>query len=109
LLTWCFTTITHSLKSDKCLHIYFFSGEEPYSYGYGGTGKYSKNSKFTTYGEPYGEGDVIGALLDLDAKPPSMSFTKNGKWLGVAESLSGFPVGVKERALYPHILSKNTK
>ncbi|VDI10442.1 heterogeneous nuclear ribonucleoprotein U-like protein 1 [Mytilus galloprovincialis] len=87
----------------------FQLGEEPYSYGYGGTGKFSKNCKFSNYGEQYGEGDVIGALLDLDAKPPSMSFTKNGKWLGVAETLSAFPVGVKERALFPHILSKNTK
>lgn len=87
----------------------FQLGEEPYSYGYGGTGKYSKNNKFVNYGESFGEGDVIGALLDLDAKPPSMSFTKNGKWLGVAESLAGFPVGVKERALFPHILSKNSK
>lgn len=87
----------------------FQLGEEPFSYGYGGTGKFSRNNKFSNYGEPYGEGDVIGALLDLDAKPPSMSFTKNGKWLGVADNISGFQPGVKEKALFPHILSKNTK
>lgn len=88
---------------------YVYLGEEPFSYGYGGTGKFSKNCKFSNYGEPYGEGDVVGALLDLDAKPPSMSFTKNGKWLGVADNISGFQPGVREKALFPHILSKNTK
>ena len=38
-------------------------GEVPHSFGYGGTGKSSTNSKFETYGEPYGPGDVIGCFL----------------------------------------------
>lgn len=38
-------------------------GEEPLSYGYGGTGKASTDSKFKDYGKPFQVGDVIGALL----------------------------------------------
>lgn len=38
-------------------------GEEPFSYGYGGTGKKSCNSKFENYGEPFAENDIITCLL----------------------------------------------
>lgn len=84
-------------------------GEDPYSYGYGGTGKFSQNSKFITYGEKFGQGDVIGALLDMDTQPPTISYMKNGQWLGVAHTLHGFTPGIKEKALFPHILSKNSR
>ena len=52
---------------------------------------------------------MIGAMLDLDSRPASISFTKNGTWFGVAIPLHGFPVGSKDMALYPHILSKNCR
>ena len=39
------------------------SGEEPFSYGYGGTAKISDKCKFRNYGEKFGEGDVIGAYI----------------------------------------------
>lgn len=84
-------------------------GEEPYSYGYGGTGKFSQNSKFATYGEKFGQGDVIGALLDMDTQPPTISYMKNGQWLGIAHTLHGFTPGIKEKALFPHILTKNSR
>lgn len=84
-------------------------GEESNSYGYGGTGKFSTNNKFVNYGEKFGVGDVIGCLLDLDSRPPNMSYAKNGRWLGVAQPLPGFQVGKKETALFPHILTKNTR
>ncbi|KAL3877155.1 hypothetical protein ACJMK2_034903 [Sinanodonta woodiana] len=87
----------------------FQLGEEPYSYGYGGTGKFSTNNKFTNYGERFGVGDVIGAMLDLDSRPPSLSFTKNGRWLGVAAQLHNYPINKREMALFPHILTKNTR
>jgi hypothetical protein len=38
-------------------------GEEPLSYGYGGTGKASTDCKFKDYGKPFRVGDVVGALL----------------------------------------------
>jgi heterogeneous nuclear ribonucleoprotein U-like protein 1 len=86
-----------------------FIGEEPNSYGYGGTGKFATSNKFVNYGEKFGIGDVIGCLLDLDSRPPNMSYAKNGRWLGVAQPLHGFQVGKKETSLFPHILTKNIR
>ncbi len=42
---------------------YFVSGEEAFSYGYGGTGKKSTCCKFEDYGEKFGESDVIGCYI----------------------------------------------
>ncbi|ESO06326.1 hypothetical protein HELRODRAFT_64249 [Helobdella robusta] len=84
-------------------------GEEQDSWGYGGTGKFSTNNKFSDYGEAYTIGDVITAFLDLDSKPASISFAKNGLWLGVASPLHGFKVDQKSHAMFPHILSKNCR
>uniref|UniRef100_A0AAY4DBI5 Uncharacterized protein n=1 Tax=Denticeps clupeoides TaxID=299321 RepID=A0AAY4DBI5_9TELE len=81
-------------------------GEEPFSYGYGGTGKKSTDCKFDDYGEKFGENDVIGCYIDFDgADGVEMAYSKNGKWLDVAfqvsrEELAG-------RALFPHALVKN--
>ncbi|KAL8609349.1 hypothetical protein ACOMHN_008143 [Nucella lapillus] len=87
----------------------FQLGEEPWSFGYGGTGKFSTNCRFSDYGQRFGAGDVIGVMLDLESRPASISFMKNGTWFGVAIPLHGFPVGSKDMALYPHVLSKNCK
>ena len=84
-----------------------FSGEDSDSFGFGGTGKFSANCRFSNYGQTFGIGDVVMALLDLEAKPPNISFAKNGRWFGVAHRLGGWPQGVKEKALFPHVLSKN--
>ncbi|KAF3847336.1 hypothetical protein F7725_020362 [Dissostichus mawsoni] len=54
-------------------------GEEPFSFGYGGTGKKSADCKFEDFGEKFGENDVIGCYI---------------------EALEG-------RALFPHVLVKN--
>ncbi|KAG6926292.1 heterogeneous nuclear ribonucleoprotein U like 1 [Chelydra serpentina] len=81
-------------------------GEEPFSYGYGGTGKKSSSCKFENYGETFTENDVIACLVDFECgEEVEMSFMKNGKWLGVAyrarkEALGG-------QALFPHVLVKN--
>ena len=40
-------------------------GEEPFSYGYGGTGKKSTNSSFENYGDKFAENDVIGCFAWL--------------------------------------------
>ncbi|XP_041363926.1 YLP motif-containing protein 1-like [Gigantopelta aegis] len=87
----------------------FQLGEEPWSYGYGGTGKFSSNNKFVNYGQRFGLNDVIGAMLDLDSRPATISYMKNGKLLGVATQIQGYPVGNKDMALFPHILTKNCR
>ncbi|XP_077531470.1 heterogeneous nuclear ribonucleoprotein U-like protein 1 isoform X3 [Haemaphysalis longicornis] len=80
-------------------------GEEPLSYGFGGTGKISVDCKFKDYGEPFAEGDVIMGMADLDSDPVQLSFAKNGRHLGTAFEI---PKDVlKGRALFPHVLSKN--
>ncbi|TNN66601.1 Heterogeneous nuclear ribonucleoprotein U-like protein 1 [Liparis tanakae] len=81
-------------------------GEEPLSFGYGGTGKKSADCKFADFGEKFGENDVIGCYIDFDTgEEVEMSYSKNGVSLGVAfrttkEELAG-------RALFPHVLVKN--
>ncbi|KAK5611912.1 hypothetical protein CRENBAI_007128 [Crenichthys baileyi] len=81
-------------------------GEEPFSFGYGGTGKKSCDCKFADYGEKFGENDVIGCYIDFESSNEvEMGFSKNGVNLGVAfrttkEALAG-------RALFPHVLVKN--
>ena len=51
-------------------------------FGFGGTGKKSFGNSFDSYGEPYGEGDVLG--VSLDYTDGSISYHKNGVPLGVA-------------------------
>lgn len=80
-------------------------GEEPLSYGYGGTGKISENCKFKDYGEPFAEGDVILAMADMDSDPVQLSYAKNGRHLGTAFEIS--KETLKGRALFPHVLAKN--
>ncbi|XP_030599340.1 heterogeneous nuclear ribonucleoprotein U-like protein 1 isoform X2 [Archocentrus centrarchus] len=81
-------------------------GEEPFSFGYGGTGKKSSDCKFADFGEKFGENDVIGCYIDFDSGDEvEMGYSKNGVYLGVAfrttkEALAG-------RALFPHVLVKN--
>ncbi|XP_023220969.1 heterogeneous nuclear ribonucleoprotein U-like [Centruroides sculpturatus] len=38
-------------------------GEEPFTYGYGGTGKMSTKCEFKDYGSNFGEGDVVTSFL----------------------------------------------
>lgn len=83
-------------------------GETKGSFGYGGTGKFSTDSKFVDYGEKFGIGDTILCLVDLESKPlASLEFSKNGKRLGIAKH---FDAGTKGLglALFPHVLLKNT-
>ncbi|KPP70515.1 hypothetical protein Z043_110648 [Scleropages formosus] len=81
-------------------------GEEAFSYGCGGTGKKSSSCKFEDYGEKFGENDVIGCFVDFESSEEvEMSFSKNGKWLGVAFSVAKEQLA--GRALFPHVLVKN--
>ncbi|XP_052447868.1 heterogeneous nuclear ribonucleoprotein U-like protein 1 isoform X2 [Carassius gibelio] len=81
-------------------------GEEPFSFGYGGTGKKSSNCKFEDYGEKFSENDIIGCYIDFESSEGvEMAFSKNGKLLGPC-----FHVTQEElasRALFPHVLVKN--
>mmetsp|Transcript_3310 Transcript_3310/g.11990 ORF Transcript_3310/g.11990 Transcript_3310/m.11990 type:complete len:215 (-) Transcript_3310:1-645(-) len=60
-------------------------GLDKHSFGYGGTAKKSHARQFDSYGDPYGKDDVIGCALDCDTG--TISFSKNGKALGVAFEL----------------------
>ncbi|KAM5297189.1 heterogeneous nuclear ribonucleoprotein U-like protein 1 isoform 3-T3 [Glossophaga mutica] len=81
-------------------------GEEPFSYGYGGTGKKSTNSRFENYGDKFAENDVIGCFADFECgNDVELSFTKNGKWMGIAFRIQKEALG--GQALYPHVLVKN--
>lgn len=84
-------------------------GEDSDSYGFGSTGKISCSNAFLDYGETYGIGDVVGAFLDLESRPPCIFYTKNGCFMGVAKRLGGFQVGKRDQALFPHILTKNIR
>ncbi|XP_051900215.1 heterogeneous nuclear ribonucleoprotein U-like protein 1 [Pristis pectinata] len=81
-------------------------GEEEFSYGYGGTAKKSTNCKFQDYGERFSENDVLGCLINFEVgEDVEMSFTKNGRWLGVAFRAKKSALG--GRPLFPHVLTKN--
>ncbi|XP_076036256.1 uncharacterized protein LOC143022126 isoform X1 [Oratosquilla oratoria] len=81
-------------------------GEEPLSYGYGGTAKASSNLKFKDYGIKFGKGDVVGCFLDLDVQPAVISFTVNGEHQGIAYEIRHREIG--DAALFPHIVTKNS-
>ncbi|KAK2711858.1 heterogeneous nuclear ribonucleoprotein U-like protein 1 isoform X2 [Artemia franciscana] len=80
-------------------------GEEPLSYGYGGTGKKSVDLKFSNYGTTFGLNDVITAYLDISEEGAKISYAKNDKDLGEAFAITSEELG--NRALFPHVLTKN--
>lgn len=79
-------------------------GTDRFSYGFGGTGKKSNNKQFDDYGEAFGIHDVVGCLLDLVKM--EISFTKNGKNLGVAFRI---PDQQKNETFYPAVVLKNAE
>lgn len=82
-------------------------GEEKLSYGFGGTGKSSVNCEFKDYGTAFGVGDTVTAYLDMDSEPKIISYSVNGEPQGVAYELSADVLS--DKALFPHVLSKNIK
>uniref|UniRef100_A0A7S2RG93 HECT E3 ubiquitin ligase n=1 Tax=Mucochytrium quahogii TaxID=96639 RepID=A0A7S2RG93_9STRA len=66
-----------------------FLGGDEHGWGYiGDRALYHKRNRVNVYGERFGQGDIIGVVLDMDQG--TLSFNKNGKDLGVAiEGLSG--------------------
>ncbi|KAF2075229.1 hypothetical protein CYY_003447 [Polysphondylium violaceum] len=77
-------------------------GTDKFSWGYGGTGKKSTESKFVDYGKPFGTNDVIGCYIDFDQE--IMGFTKNGENFGTA-----FQFNSKLGIFYPALLLKNAE
>ena len=82
-------------------------GEAELSFCYAGSAKKATASKFEAYGEAFAKDDVVGAFLDLTGDDVKIEFTKNGVSQGEAFS---FPKsGLGERALFPHVSSRNTR
>lgn len=80
-------------------------GEEPFSYGYGGTGKKAVGCTFTNYGMPFGVGDVVACYVDFTCEPVQIGYTLNGHNLGPAFHVT--QLDLQGRALFPHVLTKN--
>lgn len=79
-------------------------GTDRNGYGYGGTAKKSNNRQFSDYGLPFGEKfDIVGCILDLDDE--QISFTKNGRNMGVAFKLATEKLESSE--IYPTMCVKN--
>ena len=79
-------------------------GTDKFSFGFGGTGKKSNNKQFDDYGEAFGIHDTVGCLLDL--QKGEISFSKNGKNLGVAFKLND---QMKQETFYPSLVLKNAE
>lgn len=88
-------------STEKAIHDI---GTDRFSFGFGGTGKKSTNKQFDDYGESFGINDVIGNLLDLQRG--EISYSKNGKNLGVAFRI---PDHLKNEVFYPAIVLKNAE
>lgn len=83
-------------------------GEDPASFGYGGTAKFAHNLKFKDYGCKFSYGDVVGAYMDASAEQVTLHYTVNGVYQGVACSMNRDQLGSVDTALFPHILTKNS-
>ncbi|XP_007426206.1 ATP-dependent RNA helicase DDX1 [Python bivittatus] len=79
-------------------------GTDKFGFGYGGTGKKSHNKQFDSYGEEFTMHDTIGCYIDADKS--QISFSKNGKDLGLAFEI---PQHLKNQALFPACVLKNAE
>eukprot|EP00397_Hematodinium_sp_SG-2012_P029446 GEMP01031106.1.p1 GENE.GEMP01031106.1~~GEMP01031106.1.p1 ORF type:complete len:480 (+),score=108.74 GEMP01031106.1:80-1519(+) len=82
-----------------------FLGDSLESWGWGGTGKKCNDGEFTDFGEGYGVNDVIGVIMDADNL--TVSFLKNGKFIGMA--FKDIDESVQVDGLFPHVLLKNVR
>jgi hypothetical protein len=76
-------------------------GKDSHGFGYGGTGKKSISNTYEDYGGTYGDKDTMGCYLDLENK--TISYSKNGRHLGIAFHI---PESMKGSVLFPSIVFK---
>ena len=76
-------------------------GTDKFSFGYGSTGMKSFSKKFEKYGERFGNGDLIGVLLN--PVEGTISFSKNGLCLGVGFQI---PEYLRNAVFYPAVSLK---
>jgi ATP-dependent RNA helicase DDX1 len=79
-------------------------GKDNFGFGFGGTGKKSYSSQFDDYGEPFGKSDTIGCYVDTDHC--TVSFSKNGKFLGKAFDI---PKHLHGETFYAAVTLKNAE
>ncbi|GJQ10368.1 hypothetical protein GpartN1_g2159.t1 [Galdieria partita] len=79
-------------------------GTDSEGFGYGGTGKKSHKREFVNYGEPYGEGDVIGCFIDFDET--RVFFSKNGS---IFETAFEIPSTLRNCTFYPSVCVKKCR
>ena len=77
-------------------------GRDSQGWGYGGTAMRSHANAFEQYGCKFGDGNVVGCLLDLDAM--TLSFSVDGKHQGQAFDLSG----ARGAVFFPAVSIKNS-
>lgn len=82
-----------------------FLGDTAEGWGWGGTGKKSNNNNFNDYGSTFTVGDVLGCVVDMEMG--SISFLKNGEFMGVA--FDNIPAAAGTTGMFPHVLLKNVK
>jgi hypothetical protein len=64
-----------------------YLGKNNYEYGYIGSGSKVNNASFTSYGDSFTAGDIIGIAMDLDNN--KIYFSKNGTWQNSGDPTSG--------------------
>lgn len=79
-------------------------GTCPEGFGFGGTGKKSNRRQFDSYGEPFGQGDIIGCLIDRQRN--EIKYFKNGRDLGIAFQI---PNSMNKEPLYAICCLKNAE
>ncbi|KAM5137911.1 heterogeneous nuclear ribonucleoprotein U-like protein 2 [Mantella aurantiaca] len=79
-------------------------GEDDLSFAYDSRGLKFSSAHFESYGESFGENDVVGCFANLEGDSVEISFSKNGTEFGQAFAVEKSTLG--EQALLPHILCK---
>jgi len=77
-------------------------GQDSFSFGYENNGLRYSQGLSETFGEPFTIGDIIGCYYDADNL--TISYSKNGQFLGTAFSV---PSEFRGQGLFPHVVLLN--